>query len=104
MGFSTVMKTSVAPDRTGTPPRTMIVLELLLRVMNGRPRPVTHVFCAVTYAVGGSNCTTHCCPARLGRTRTWTHPSCIENAATGASYQFTSWSVGHVGCTYSVSK
>src|ERR1051325_3548194 len=104
LGFSTVTKTSVAPERDGTPPRTTIVFELRTRVMNGRPRPVTHELCSVRKSVGGSSCTVHGLPGFDGSTRTSTHPSCIENADTGASYQFTSWFSGHVGWMYSVDR
>ena len=89
MGFSTVTKTSVGPLRAGTPPRTTTVFVPRTRVMNGSPRPVTHDDSRSMYDVAGSNCTTHALPGRDGSTRTCTQPSCIENADTGASYQFT---------------
>src|SRR5438067_8485450 len=88
-GLSIATKTSVTPVRDGVPPRTMIVFVLRYRVMNGRPRPVMHVDCNSRYDVGGSNWTTHALPGRDGVTRTCTQFSCIENADTGASYQFT---------------
>src|SRR6059058_2548418 len=88
MGFSTVTKTSVGPLRAGTPPRTTTVFVPRMRVMNGSPRPVTQVDSTSRYDVGGSSCTVHGFPGRDGSTRTCTHPSCMENAETGASYQF----------------
>ena len=103
MGFSTVTKTSVGPLRAGTPPRTTTVFVPRTRVMNGSPRPVVHELSRSRNDVGGSSCTTHGFPGFDGSTRTSTHPSCIENADTGASYQFTSWFSGHVGWMYCVS-
>ena len=88
-GFSTVTKTSVTPVRAGVPPRTMIVFVLRYRVMKGSPRPVMHDDWSSIYEVGGSNWTTHALPGFDGVTRTCTQFSCIENADTGASYQFT---------------
>src|ERR1041385_4414577 len=103
IGFSTVTKTSVGPERAGTPPCTRIVFVLRTRVMNGSPRPVVHELSRSRNDVGGSSCTTHGLPGFDGSTRTSTQPSCIENADTGASYQFTSWFSGHVGWMYWVS-
>jgi len=68
----------------------VIVFEFRGRVMNGSPRPVVQLFSTSRNSVGGSSCTTQPRPGRLGRTRTCTQPSCIENAEIGASYQLTS--------------